>query len=329
MKLRTEISIPQSSLEINHKSSILTLGSCFSEEMGQRLVDNKFNVLNNAMGTTFNPVSIAQHLNGIISQKHTFLPCKLNDVFLDHHFHSSIFGYSSLEIEEKINTLYSSAFKFLSQPNPTLIITLGTAWLYKHKSSNTVVCNCHKQDPTLFNKELGTVELFNTTLSNSFDQLFSLYPNTNIILTLSPVRHTKEGLSENQVSKSILRVLCHQLSQTYKQVHYFPSYEIVLDDLRDYRFYESDLIHPNKQATNYIWDIFSNTFFNTSTLKLVKDWTKLKENISHKAFYEKSIEYKAFLENTLKQLQSIGKTLPVVEEIKTLEKRIQEFKTHE
>src|SRR5690606_6938202 len=111
--------------------------------------------------------------------------------------------------------------------------------------------------------------------------------------------------------------------------HYFPSYEIVLDDLRDYRFYESDLIHRNKQATNYIWEIFSNTFFKASTIKLVHDWMKLKENITHKAFYEKSMRYKSFAENTLKELQTIGKKLPIEKEIKTLEKRIQEFNAQE
>ena len=329
MKLRTEISVAKSTLEISHESSILTLGSCFSEEMGQLLVSNKFNVVNNPFGTTFNPISIAQIIEDVCTQTHHTIPCQLDDVFLDHHFHSSFFGYSLAELEHKIKASLTIAQLQLKQENPVLIITLGTAWMYEHLKSNSIISNCHKQDSKLFAKELGSIEQFDAIVKKSFDLLFSTYPNTEIILTLSPVRHTKEGLAENQISKSILRVLCHELSNAYEQVHYFPSYEIVLDDLRDYRFYSTDLVHPNKQALEYIWNIFRETHFNSATLKLVEQWNQMQHKIMHKPFYEQSKSYLLFLQSTLDEIRILGKELPLEEEHHSLTLKIKEFLSNE
>jgi hypothetical protein len=325
MKLRTEISIPKSALEITHQSCILTLGSCFSEEIGAALALNKFNVLNNPFGTVFNPISIAQIIEDICTQTHQTLPCQLEDVYLDHHFHSSFYGYSIEELEDNIKVTLETAKSQLQESNPILVITLGTAWMFEQLKTNTIVSNCHKQDKKLFSKELGSVEQFDTILKKSFDLLFNTFPSAEIILTLSPVRHTKEGLVENQISKSILRVLCHELSNAYEQVHYFPSYEIVLDDLRDYRFYTTDLVHPSKQAVEYIWDKFSETYFPPATRKIIEQWTQIIHKIMHKPFYEKSKTYQLFLQSTLDEVEQLGKQLPLVEEINLLKSKIQDL----
>ena len=322
MKLRTEITVPPSSININHSTSVLTIGSCFSEEMGHFLNVNKFKVLNNPLGTMFNPVSIADTLESICTQTYTPLSCQIDDVYLDHRFHASVFGYTSKALHEKIGATLAQAQQQFDAKKSVLLITLGTAWVYRHLASNVMVNNCHKQDPKLFRKELLSMDQCKESLSKAFDTLLTQFPGTEIILSLSPVRHTKDGLEENQISKSILRVLCHELNTEYKQVHYFPAYEIVLDDLRDYRFYATDLIHPNAQAVAYIWSIFRQTFFKEATNTLINRWTQLQHKLQHKPFYTESKNYRQFLQQTLQELTTLGNELSLEEEIASLKTKI-------
>jgi len=324
MKLRTEITVPPSPLKIDHSTPILTLGSCFSEEMGHLFGIHKFKVINNPLGTMFNPVSIADTLESICAQTYAPLSSQIDDVYLDHRFHASVFGYTSEELHEKISGTLAQAQQQFDSKKSVLLITLGTAWVYRHLTSNVIVNNCHKQDPKLFRKELLSMEQCRESLSEAFDTLLAKFPQTEIILSLSPVRHTKDGLEENQISKSILRVLCHELSMQYQQVHYFPAYEIVLDDLRDYRFYETDLIHPNAQAVSYIWSIFRQTFFNEATNALIERWTKLQHKLQHKPFYTESKNYRQFLQQTLQETLTLGKEIALEEEIAILQHKIKE-----
>lgn len=329
MKLRTEISPPPSRLKIGYDTTVLTLGSCFSEEIGRLLVQQKFKVLNNPFGTAFNPISIAEILHNTYSTSQTpALPCQLNDVYLDHRFHSSLFGYSKEELNNKITQAFLQSKQQLENKPSVLVITLGTAWIYRHRASNRVVSNCHKQDPKGFLKELGSIDDFKTALQPVLQELLSRFPHLDILLTVSPVRHTKEGLSENQLSKSILRVLCHNLQDQQERIHYFPAYEILIDDLRDYRFYNTDLIHPNNQAIEYIWNIFRNTFFEASTEALIKQWSALQHKLAHKPFYDQSQSYLQFLQQTHQELKQLSRQLPLNDELNTLEKQIQDFQKH-
>ncbi len=329
MKLRTEITVPTSPLKIGYDTTILTLGSCFSEEIGHLLQTHKFNTLNNPFGTTFNPISIAEIIENFCSdKKQPALPCQLEEVYLDHRFHSSLYGYNEIDLNHKITQAFHQSKQQLQSPKPVLIITLGTAWIYRHLASNRIVSNCHKQDLKAFQKELGSVNLFMNAFQKTFGLLFESFPQTEIILTLSPVRHTKEGLTENQISKSILRVLCHELHSTYKQVHYFPAYEIIVDDLRDYRFYKNDLIHPNDEAINYIWSLFRRSYFEETTNTLVERWSQLQHQLLHKPFYEQSKGYLKFLHHTLNELQQLQHQLPLEEEIRAVEHKIKTFIPH-
>jgi hypothetical protein len=319
MYFRTELSVNKSLIQLHHKTSFLTIGSCFAEETGKILAANKFNILNNPFGTTFNPLSIALLLQTVCDpSKNIAMPLQQGDVWLDYRFHSSIYGYSEKELNNKIEQTLTNVRGQLQAPEPVCIVTLGTAWIYRLLKEDAVVANCHKQPSSLFQKELCTGDLMLMHMRTALDSFFELFPDCQVILTLSPVRHTKDGLEENQISKSLLRILCHQLQTAYSQVYYFPAYEIQLDDLRDYRFYAKDLVHPNALAIDYIWEKFRLSFFNSSTNQLIDQWQQVRQNIQHKPFYEKSISYKKFLEHTLQELRSLSDEINVKEEIQQL-----------
>ncbi|MDB5272752.1 MAG: hypothetical protein JWO58_1119 [Chitinophagaceae bacterium] len=323
MHFRTEVLVNKSLLHLHHTTSFLTIGSCFAEEIGSLLQLNKFNVLNNTLGTTFNPISIAILLEAICEDDKQALPVHTGDVWLDYRFHSSLYGYSEEELNQHIKQRLTTVRHQLQGVQPVCIVTLGTAWVYRLIKEDAVVANCHKQNSQLFQKELCSSQQMLASMKKAFDLLFASFPNCQVILTLSPVRHTKDGLEENQISKSLLRVLCHELHSSYQQVHYFPAYEMVLDDLRDYRFYAKDLVHPNELAKEYIWDKFRQSFFNTTTNRLIDQWQSIRQNILHKPFYDKSIQYKKFLERTLLDLEKISTELNVTEEILEIKKNIQ------
>lgn len=324
MHFRTELSVNKSLLQLHHKTPFLTIGSCFAEEIGSLLEAGKFNALNNTFGTTFNPISIAAILRNISQlSTHETLPLQAGEVWLDYRFHSSIYGYSEKELNQTIAEKLQQAHEQLSKPDAVCILTLGTAWVYRLLEQNEVVANCHKQNKALFQKELCTPDSLLKAMQDALNLLFAQFPQCQVILTLSPVRHTKDGLEENQISKSLLRVLCHQLSTQYANIHYFPAYEIVLDDLRDYRFYASDLVHPNPLAVAYIWDKFRQTFFNKETNSLLDQWQQVRQNLAHKPFYEKTKAHKSFLEQTLRDLEQLNHTLNVSQEILELKQTIQ------
>ena len=324
MHFRTELSVTKSLFQIHHGTPFLTIGSCFSEEIGHLLKTSKFNVLNNPFGTTFNPISIASIIRDLcLPSERKNNPVLAGDVWLDYRFHSSVYGYTEQELQEKITQKYQLAHEQLNQPDAVFIITLGTAWVYRLLSENIIVANCHKQNQSLFQKELSPLDEQLKVFKEALDLLFKTYPHCRVVLTLSPVRHTKDGLEENQISKSILRLLCHQLNQAYSSLHYFPAYEIVLDDLRDYRFYSKDLVHPNEQAVEYIWEKFRHTFFDQNTDKTVHQWKQIRQNLLHKPFYEKGKAHKKFLEQTLQQLEHIRHKMDVSQEIEELKQIIQ------
>jgi hypothetical protein len=223
--------------------------------IGERFSQRKFNILDNPFGTVFNPVSLLdllhQSLNG--EQLDPSLLVQHHQRFYHYGVHSSLSATKEELLWEKIKEAQLLTLKFLSQSSH-IFLTFGTAFIYELKSSGQSVCNCHKQPQSFFKKRLLAMD----ELMDHFQKFHTVYqkinPGGKIILTVSPVRHTKEGIPENQLSKSLLRVWIHHL-QEFKGVTYFPSYELMVDDLRDYRFYREDLVHPSKLAEDYIWDI--------------------------------------------------------------------------
>jgi hypothetical protein len=284
--------------------------------MGERLQKSKFNTLVNPFGVIFNPLSLSLLLEWALQEQD--LPAdkavQVGDWWFHYDLHSSFSASSKEELLQKGKYLLQDTSDFLKKTD-YLILTLGTAFIYRLKDSQATVANCHKVPATHFTKELLSPDEITQGLARLCTQLLTCRPRLQILLTVSPVRHIKDSIPLNSVSKSILRVACHQLQEQFEQVTYFPSYEILMDDLRDYRFYKPDMIHPSEVAEDYIWSIFSETYFDDTTQELLKKWEKVSKTLSHKPFNPGSAGHLKFLHDTLEKLQAFKTQLPVDEEI--------------
>jgi hypothetical protein len=323
MITRTELHAKASPFQIHHENQIMTIGSCFSDEIGKYLADHKFNVLNNPFGTAYNPVSISLLLQA--STKKIEIPhlaCLQDEVHFDHHYHSSFHASTAAALTNNILQSHQQAYKTLSGNDPIIIITLGTAWAYEHITHKCIVNNCHKQPAAQFRKVLLNESTCTEALSKGIDAMLELNPNIKIVLTLSPVRHLKDGIEENQISKSILRLSIHHLAQQYRQIHYFPSYELVLDDLRDYRYYKSDLIHPSSDAVQYIAEKFCKSYFSESTRVLKNKINKVNAKLQHKPFNLHAQAHQLFLKQLLQELKELNQGLDFTQEIAEVKKHI-------
>ncbi len=265
MKFRTEVSIKPQPDSISYKTEMLSIGSCFADEIGQRLKDLSFPIQVNPAGIIFNPVSIADLFqNALAAKQNDGLILERDGLCYHYGFHSKVCGSTKAELKKEIDEIQSRVKSKLVGGN-LLMITLGTAWVYRHIQSNQIVANCHKIPQKEFTKELLDLEDLKKLYVDLFRQLFKVNPALKIMLTVSPVRHVKDGVHENNLSKSVLLLLTDYLVKTFDQVDYFPAYELIVDDLRDYRFYKEDLIHPSKQAVDYVFDKFSETYFSEKT----------------------------------------------------------------
>ena len=273
---RTEIEITPSKEQIHYGNQILTLGSCFANRMGDRFVENKFNTCVNPFGTIFNPFSLNRlvlwAIEGTYSENSSYL--NHQGISFNYHFHSSFFASSQSQLEGKITQKLESVHQILKTAQ-WLTLTWGTAIVYKRNQE--VVANCHKVPAREFDKRLLTVEEIVDSFNSTYEKLISINPKLQLILTLSPVRHIKDTLPLNSLSKSLLRVAIEEITQQHLRVHYFPAFEIMMDDLRDYRFYEKDYIHPNEQAEDYLWNRFTEQFIDPESQKLMGEWQKLKK----------------------------------------------------
>jgi hypothetical protein len=313
--------IPEFQISLNSK--ILTLGSCFSDVLGNYLFENKIECLANPFGNLYNLSSICSLLNEILepSDSHEDTIVENDGVFFHYNYHSEIRDFNKIGLKQKIKALNLNAGTFLKSAN-YLIITLGTSWVYEQKQSQSIVSNCHKQNASLFNKRLLSENEQLVIFEKIYTKLRISNPSLKIIFTVSPVRHIKDTLQLNSVSKSILRTLCHTITNRYSNVYYFPSYEIVMDDLRDYRFFKSDLIHPNEQAEKYILDIFSETYFDDNLKIFINDWNKIKTGIDHRPFNPKSKNHQKFLKNLLTKIQTFENQIDISKEETAIKNQI-------
>lgn len=320
---RTEL-IP---LAGKHKSglthSFLTMGSCFADAIGTRLQETKFKVSVNPFGTTYNPVSIhnllLQSLTGATLPGSTYV--QQQDIHLNYHFHSSFSALSKTELQQKIASAMNSVLAAL-QVCDVLLITYGTAWVYKRKEEGDIVNNCHKQIASLFNKVLLTEKEIQDSFDDLYQALKKIRPDLRIILTLSPVRHIKDTLELNTVSKATLRTSCYHISQRYTDVDYFPAYEIMIDDLRDYRFYKSDMLHPTTEAEDYIWEKFTQTYFEADTIAFIKKWKEIKSALAHKPFHPSSAAHQQFLHSLYSKVSELKNMVHVEEELLFIKSQI-------
>jgi hypothetical protein len=294
MQLTTTFPIPAAPVPINHRSKVLTMGSCFSASMGSRLSKLPMEVMTQPLGTLFHPFALTRALLGSVSEE----VYEQNGYFLHPDYHSVFTATSSADLLSDIRSVTNEVSAFAATSD-FIVLTWGTSFSYFDKHLNETVANCHKMPADRFEKRLSTVD----EIVENFQSLHSTLPSTTqVVLTVSPVRHTKDGMQENQVSKSTLRVAADIVSKQFENVHYFPAYEIMLDELRDYRFYEVDMIHPNQQAQDYIWERFKSTYFDTELLSISKKWDSIYRTLGHRPHPAKLIDHRRVLEVLLAEL---------------------------
>lgn len=296
-----------SNFKIAHSDDVFLLGSCFSENIHQYLHNYKFKTLSNPNGILFNPASIAACLKNILHQSdlNEKYVLERDGLFYSYLHHSSVSDSNKKELLKKINSDNLAAFSFLKQAK-VLIITFGSAYTFDHRELDASVANCHKQKGILFLKKLLNVHDIVTEYSHLIRKLLLLNSELKMVFTVSPVKYLKDGVVENNLSKSVLLLAVHELVKN-EHCFYFPAYELVNDDLRDYRFYKPDMAHPNEQAVEYVWNKFADCFFTDPTKILNKEIQKLNLALAHKPTNATSDEAKKLQEFILKQKYIIQK----------------------
>jgi len=303
---QTKIEILPTPLSITYLDAVMTLGSCFAENIGRKMEEVCFDTEVNPFGVLYNPISMINSIELLLDNKQ-FTP---DDIFesrsLWHSFsHSSLFSAVTVEdCLDKINSRMTLASNFIRKAN-VLLITFGTAWIFEERKSGRVVSNCHKLPAAEFVRHRLSVEEIVTNYSSLIDKLSIKLPNLQLIFSVSPIRHWKDGAHENNLSKSTLLLAIDELQKQFDQVHYFPAYEIQLDELRDYRFYASDMLHPSEVAVNYIWKRFSETYFDTATQGIKKEVEQLVSDLSHRPLQPDSEEFRKFRQSVEKRKADI------------------------
>lgn len=312
MELHTEVNIGNYGFGISHKDRGLLIGSCFASEIGNRLSANKFYVAVNPFGVVYNPFSVVNTLSRLESGTE-FTELEIfshNGLWNSFSHHGSFSSADKETVLDDINKSVDRGFRAL-RDSSYIIITLGTAWVFENIASGIVVNNCHKLPSANFRRFRLSVD----DIVRTFDELFSkeLYRSKNIILTVSPIRHIKDGLAENTMSKSTLIVAVHELVQKYENVSYFPAYEIMMDELRDYRFYDRDMVHPSPVAVDYIWQKFSDKLITSESLVLCSRIGKIAAAAAHRPFNHETEAHKAFKKSQLKDIEAILKDYPCLD----------------
>ncbi len=310
--MKWKLNIPfSSSLKIGYEENILMMGSCFTENIGRFLTEYKFNPTINPFGILYNPASISEGLDRLISNKYfqeedLFFHNELYHSWLHHGRFSST---SKEEALSKINTEFQAAKEKIKHLD-VLILTLGSAFVYEKNDTNQIVANCHKVSNSAFQKRMLSVNEVVESLKNTLQKLLEKRPRLKIILTVSPVRHVRDGIIENNRSKAVLLLAVEQLEQYLENISYFPSYEIQIDELRDYRFYASDLVHPSDDATKYIWEKFSTAFFDNQTLEILEDIKPIVTGLKHRPIHEGTLSHQKFKKNLSQKIKHIEQKYP-------------------
>ena len=331
LKFKLTLASKRSENSIGYRDSLFLIGSCFSENMGAKLNTHLFKVFENPHGILFNPISVAQSLSDCIHNKqYTEADLfQLNEVWNSWQHHSRFSGISSKEALDKINNSIAKAHTFLKTADH-IVITLGSAWVYQLNSQSPhaaglVVANNHKAPATWFDKALMKPDALVLLLNKMVKDLLQFNPHLQIIFTISPVRHLREGLVENNRSKAVLIQAVHEIVDSTENVAYFPSYEYVIDDLRDYRFYAEDLVHPNYAASNYVWEKWVETYMNEETQGIMKQVAELQLAVQHKPFFAGSSQHKEFLQNCIaksERLLSLYPYLPLNDQVQFFKQEI-------
>ncbi len=314
MDFRTKVQIPKYDFSIDHNSFCLLIGSCFANNIGKKLKEYKVPGLFNPTGVVYNPFSVAKCLEyGIagkqVNKDELFYS---EGVWRHYDFHGD-FAFSDLDecINRINNAIISTSLAITSAGY--LFVSFGTAYYYIHKNTKSIVANCHKQTPDTFNRKLADIDEIVKKWTELITSLKTINPKLKIIFTISPIRHWKDGATNNQISKATLFLAVKSLTNNFTDpdtVFYFPAYEILNDELRDYRFYCEDMLHPSIVAINYIWEIFADSFFTEETKLLNNRIKKILNASGHRPFNTNTQEYKDFCKSFLRQIDDLQKQHP-------------------
>jgi len=314
MNFTTKIPIQKSNFPIDYDSKIMLLGSCFAENMGEKFEYFKFQTIVNPFGIIFNPVSLEKLIRRSI-EKRKFTK---NDIFfhndLWHCFevHSELSNSDKDAFLESLNDLISSTNKQLND-STHIIITLGTSWVYLNIESNEIVANCHKVPQKEFTKELLSIQQIEESLESIISLVHLVNPNCKFIFTVSPVRHIKDGFVENTLSKAHLISAIHKIINHHPLPNtYFPAYEIMMDELRDYRFYGEDMLHPNQTAIDYIWIQFFQNYISESEFGLMNDICSIQKGLNHRPFNPNTESHQKFIDGLTQKMQLIKNQYPFI-----------------
>jgi hypothetical protein len=305
---RTAIQPQHSPKKINYHTPLLFIGSCFTENIGGIMQDLKFQTLINPHGILYNPFSINETLQSFLVQK----KFEINDLrffnekYVSFRHHGRFSNIDAQKCLEQINESQQKAIRFLENAE-FLILTFGTAYVYEWRENGEIVANCHKIPARNFRRFRLNVSDITEKIGATIEQLQERFPKLKIIFTLSPIRHWKDGAVDNQVSKAVLRLAIDELCRRFSTTFYFPAYEIMMDDLRDYRFYESDMIHPNKTAIDYIWQHFKASFLEEKNDSLMREIEKIKQAAKHRPLQPKSEAHLKFKQKQLAKIDGLEK----------------------
>ncbi|UOR05721.1 GSCFA domain-containing protein [Hymenobacter aerilatus] len=320
---RTELPLVSYPHQLPHAARVLTVGSCFAETIGARLVEHKVAAVVNPFGIVFNPLTACQLLRAAAGedmdwQQHLV---EARGRWQSYDLHATIGADSPVTLLQQIQELVQQTGEFLRTAN-VVVLTLGTAFVYRLRATGELVSNCHKISADQFEKELLTPDEIINAVAETHAYLRRHNPQLRFILTVSPVRHLKDTLPLNAVSKSALRLACHYLSELLPDVSYFPAYELLLDDLRDYRFYADDMLHPSTVAQEYIWERFTRTYFDAAFGRFKKEWHSLRQALNHRPLYAAAPEHRQFLEATLERLRRLSEQVDVAAEMDAVEQQL-------
>ncbi|BAO76474.1 GSCFA domain-containing protein [Winogradskyella sp. PG-2] len=312
MNLQTEIQLhSQKHNQIDYSSKLLLLGSCFSENIGNKFQYYKFQSSLNPFGILFHPLAIENLISRSVNKEY-YIEEDLyfqNEQWCCLDAHSKLSSTSKEELLARLNRQIDNTNNYLSTATH-VIITLGTSWVYRHIASDAIVANCHKLPQKQFLKELLSVEQVSESFEATISLVRSVNPKVSFIFTVSPVRHLKDGFIQNTQSKSHLISAIHNVVEPRKQQYYFPSYEIMMDELRDYRFYNEDMLHPNNLAINCIWDKFKNVWISENTELTMQEVDVVQKGLKHKPFNIKSEAHQLFVTKLQSHIKDLCNKYP-------------------
>lgn len=313
--------IPRIETSISLGDSLLLMGSCFADEIGGLLSDYKFHISRNPFGTLFNPLSIFSCINICLKESAIRPLARRGDLFYSWDTHSALSGPDEDKLQNGLENAFQETGKFL-QNTDWVILTLGTAFVYELRSTGEVVANCHKFPQQDFNKRLLIVPEIKEAFDRVITNLKKINPGINVLFTVSPVRHIKDGLVDNNRSKAVLIQAVHEIVAAHQNCHYFPAYEIVMDELRDYRFFKEDMIHPSQEAVRYVWDAFQQACLDEPAQSFCQEWKSVLSALRHQSMHPDSQEHQKFLRATLSRLMQLKNKVDITRELELIKDQI-------